>query len=155
MKKHLTFCAFVKPDEQGRTCWNYSMTRKGIIRISLLFLAFFTFWSITVNAETISYGRDGFKYSLDTETKCAELLQYTLKSAEVAIPESVNYDGEEYILTRIGDNCFRRNSYLTSISIPSSVTSLGDFSLCSCPALSKITVDVKIPFTIPVRIAMP
>lgn len=51
-----------------------------------------------MNAETISYGRDGFKYSLDTETKCAELLQYTLKSAEVAIPESVNYDGEEYIL---------------------------------------------------------
>lgn len=145
MKKHLTFCAFVKPDEQSRTCLNYSMMRKRIIRTCLLLLVFFTFWSISVSAETISYGRDGFKYSLDTETKCAELLRYTLKSAEVVIPESVNYDGEEYILTRIGDNCFRNNSRLTSISIPSSVTSLGDFSLCSCPALSKIIVDVKNP----------
>lgn len=72
---------------------------------------------------------DGFKYILDSDTKTATLLPNTEKYAgdKIVIPESVKAkDGNDYKITAIGDECFRGCSGLTSITIPSSVTSLGN-----------------------------
>ena len=70
----------------------------------------------------------GFKYLLDSDTKTATLVPNTEKYAgDVVIPESVKAkDGNDYKITAIGDECFSWCSGLTSITIPSSVTSLGD-----------------------------
>ena len=78
---------------------------------------------------------DGLRYVLDPETKTATLLpkREGKYSGDIIIPEKVKgNDGVEYIVVSLVDKCFQDCSGLTSITIPSSVTSLGwcCFGLC-------------------------
>ena len=53
-------------------------------------------------------------------------------TGEVVIPESVKYNGNTYNVTSIGNYAFRGCSRLTSVTIPSSVRTIGahpDFSV--------------------------
>ena len=54
------------------------------------------------------------------------------KVETVIIPSSITIRGKEYKVTSIGEDAFRCCENLTSITIPSSVTSIGDraFSYC-------------------------
>ena len=90
---------------------------------------------------------DGIYYLLESDTKTATLLpkgegKY---SGDIIIPEKVKgNDGVEYIVASLGASCFKDCWGLTSITIPSSVTSLGDhcFSgsgLISITILSSVT----------------
>ena len=71
---------------------------------------------------------DGFRYLLDSGTKTAMLLPKAKGeekySGDIIIPEKVKgNDGVEYVVTSLGASCFEGCSGLTSITIPSSVTS--------------------------------
>lgn len=71
---------------------------------------------------------DGLKYVLDSDTKTATLMANTEAeySGDIVVPESVKAkDGNDYKIIALGDNCFKECRSLTSIEIPSSVTSLG------------------------------
>ena len=57
------------------------------------------------------------------------------------IPSSVTYNGSTYTVTAADAGVFRSNAQLTSISIPSTLTSLGDRPFTSCRLLTSITVD--------------
>ena len=56
------------------------------------------------------------------------------------IPSQVQYDGETYIVTSIGDSAFDTCESLSSVTIPSSVTSIGDSAFTSCRMLESVTV---------------
>ena len=89
---------------------------------------------------------DGFKYILDSDTKTATLLPNTEKYAgdKIVIPESVKAkDGNDYKITALGDKCFYCSD-LTSITIPSSVTSLGDRCFEWCSGLTSITIPSSV-----------
>ncbi|MCD8291436.1 MAG: leucine-rich repeat domain-containing protein, partial [Prevotella sp.] len=58
---------------------------------------------------------------------------------DVIIPSTVEYGGITYTVTSIGVCAFNGSTNLTSIEIPSSVTSIGDSSFYSCTSLSHIT----------------
>ena len=78
---------------------------------------------------------DGFRYLLDTGAKTAMLLpQKDVKySGDIIIPEKVKgNDGVEYVVTSLGDKCFSSCRGLTSITIPSSVTSFGTYCFYGC-----------------------
>ena len=89
---------------------------------------------------------DGFKYLLDSDTKTATLMPNTEKYAgdEIVIPESVKAkDGNDYKITALGDRCFYCSD-LTSITIPSSVTSLGNSCFLQCSRLASITISSSV-----------
>ena len=88
-------------------------------------ISLLTAMSMAMNAGIIVYTDGDFKYSLETETKTAALSKYSGSATEVTIPESVTHDDVTYSVTRLGDKCFSYCSSLTSIDIPSSLTSLG------------------------------
>ena len=67
---------------------------------------------------------NGINYYLNNETKTAEVTQLYNYSGEVVIPSSVTYNNVVYDVTSIGGSAFYRCSGLTSIDIPSSVTSI-------------------------------
>ena len=47
-------------------------------------------------------------------------------TGSVVIPESVTYEGKIYPVTSIGSHAFYKCHSLTTVTIPSSVTSIGD-----------------------------
>ena len=72
---------------------------------------------------------DGIFYNLDADNKTATVTKtylYYEYSGDVVIPETVTYNGITYSVTSLGEDCFYKCSSLTSITIPNSVTSLGD-----------------------------
>ena len=91
---------------------------------------------------------DGLCYDLNSDTKTATLLPKTDNekySGDIIIPEKVKgNDGEEYVVTEIGPNCFEDCSGLTSISIPSSVTLLGEGCFWDCSGLTSITIPSSV-----------
>ena len=98
----------------------------------------------SVSAEVI----DGLCYDLNSDTKTATLIpriDNEKYSGDVIIPEKVKgNDGEEYVVTEIGPNCFEDCSGLTSISIPSSVTLLGEGCFWDCSGLTSITIPSSV-----------
>lgn len=78
----------------------------------------------------------GLRYLIDSDTKTATLMANTeaVYSGDIVVPESVKAkDGNVYKITAFGEKCFYGCTDLTSIKIPSSVTSLGQgcFQLCN------------------------
>ena len=58
----------------------------------------------------------------------------------VVIPETIEYNGERFKVTSIGESAFSGFSGLTSITIPSSVTSIGQSAFGGCTGLQKVIV---------------
>lgn len=61
-------------------------------------------------------------------------------SGTIEIPSKVTHQGEEYTITKIGDDAFNCSSKLTSITIPNSVTSIGERAFRYCGRLASITI---------------
>ena len=71
---------------------------------------------------------DGLRYLLDSDAKTATLTANAGEkySGNIVVPEKVMAsDGVEYPVTAFGDNAFDNCRELKSVTIPSSVTSLG------------------------------
>ena len=78
---------------------------------------------------------DGLRFLLEPGTKTASLVSNNNGeySGDIVVPEKVkSSDGVEYSVTSFGDKCFDDCSGLTSIIIPSSVTSLGHDCFYGC-----------------------
>ncbi len=61
-------------------------------------------------------------------------------AGNVVIPESVTYNGTTYPVTNINWSAFRDCSGLTSIAIPNSVISIGEYAFSGCSGLTSITI---------------
>ncbi len=121
---------------------------------------------VVANANIVEI--DGIYYYLMEDGKQAMLVSSPTNPnyyvGSVVIPEAVNYEGTEYIVTSIGGyafyNCseltsvtiansvtdigegaFQNCTGLTSMTIPSSVTSIGDLVFSNCPAISSLVVN--------------
>ena len=89
---------------------------------------------------------DGLRYVLDSETKTATLLPKMegKYSGDIIVPEKVNgNDGIEYVVISLGES-FSSCSSLTSITIPSSVTSLDGGCFYACSGLTSITIPSSV-----------
>lgn len=107
----------------------------------LFFLTFLMLSSITYayDAEI-----DGIYYDLNSSTKTATVTyrntNYNSYSGVITIPESVNYNGEPYSVTSIGNSAFYKCSGLTSVTIPNSVTSIGYRAFSGCSGLTSANI---------------
>ena len=65
------------------------------------------------------------------------------------IPEKVTgNDGNEYDVTGIASGTFKDNKNLTSITIPSSIKSIGDAAFSGCENLKEITINIDEPIAL-------
>lgn len=75
---------------------------------------------------------DGLKYIIYTDQNYAVLTGNNYTQEEIVIPASITWEGKKYPVTELGAKSFSNCSNLTSITIPSSVTSIGKFCFRLC-----------------------
>lgn len=106
-------------------------------QLALLVVALF----ITLNGWALSFTVDSINYST-TGSNTVEVAQGRYSGA-ITIPSSVVYDNSTYTVTAIVNNAFFGCTGLTSVIIPSSVTSIGSHAFSGISGL--ITVDSNNP----------
>ena len=84
---------------------------------------------------------DGIYYYLNSDLKQATVAykENNYYSGDVIIPEKVTYNTNEYSVTSI-DGAFDGCRYLTSVTIPNSVTYIGEATFCNCSLLSSLII---------------
>ncbi len=84
---------------------------------------------------------DGIYYTLNSNTKEAVVTSgNTEYSGAIKIPEKVSYNGNEYLVTIIGQYAFSYSSGITSVIIPNSVVSIGSGAFYNCSGISSVTI---------------
>lgn len=103
-------------------------------------------WSAWADVEI-----DGIYYNLITKTKQAEVTNGGTTgrySGNIVIPASVTNGGKTYTVVAIDEGAFQNATGLTAISIPSSVTSIGDNAFDGCGSLKSVTIAWETPIVI-------
>ncbi len=78
-------------------------------------------------------------YNLDATNQTAEVAENRSASGDIIIPSSVTCDAVTYTVTSIGGYVFLNCRSLTSVTIPNSVTSIGEYAFCSS-GLTSVTI---------------
>src|SRR5476649_2546625 len=92
--------------------------------------------------DAYSTNADGSIYTYSTNADgSANIVAYAGPPWVVTIPTNIN----GLTVTSIGTNSFETNIYLTSITIPNSVTNIGYGAFNDCPSLTAIMVDTNNP----------
>lgn len=106
-----------------------------LISLLLVFACLFlNFNMLPVAAATTGTDSNGFAWQSDVEGTCS-ITGYSGSSANITIPGSIN----GYTVTSIANNAFR-NTPVRSVTIPSTVTSIGGFAFYYCTSLTSITI---------------
>ena len=83
----------------------------------------------SISASAYDVEVDGIYYNLISKGNIAEVTKGDKDySGDITIPSSINVNEVEYSVTSIGRSAFSSCSRLTSITIPNSVTSIGDYA---------------------------
>ena len=87
---------------------------------------------------------DEVNYRLNS-SKTATVVSTTSTDASIVIPEKVKGDdGVEYTVVGIEDKCFFKHANLTSITLPSTITTMGISCFEDCKKLTSITLPLSL-----------
>lgn len=115
----------------------------------MLFVAFISasahdFEAKNNNGTTIYYNFNADGTSVSVTYQGGESLDILDEyKGKIVIPAEVTYDGTTYAVTAIGEEAFVGTG-ITSVEIPSSVTSFGDYAFMSCQNLSSIEIPTSV-----------
>lgn len=115
-----------------------SLFRRTFFSVVLIFFA------LTGMAQTFTAGDLNYEVNPDgvSVTVTGHALDYEHANGPLNIPESVSYEGVDYAVTNIGDAAFLYYFYLTSLSLPNSLLTIGNSAFAYC---SGFTGDLIIP----------
>ena len=111
------------------------MKKKLLLMATLIAVLVFTF-ALTAFAVNI----DGIDYSFNETDATVTTGNQSCALTEVNIPSTVTYEGTTYNVTAIANKAFNGSS-ITSITIPSSVVSVGNEAFRTCKALTTVVFE--------------
>lgn len=125
------------------------------VRINSIFMhKFYTHKSIALalalvaaagvlSAKTVYIEQDGVRYywnNTKTNVEVTTPAKGTTYVGDITIPSTITYEDKELSVTAVRSSAFSENTYLTSVTLPESVTSIGDYAFDSCEGIKKVTM---------------
>ena len=104
------------------------------IRLATIVLMLTTL--IPTKAQQTQWLYDGLFYHINDDGTCSVVS--TLKTGEIVIPQVAVIEGKNYIVTAILEGAFQSKDKITSIDLPNSVTSIGEYAFLGCTGLTTI-----------------
>ncbi len=86
---------------------------------------------------------DGVKYGITLDSdgnRCIAICGYVGEPTDVVFPSTISVGGEEVPVKEIISRAFEDCTSLTSIVIPNSATSIGEYAFSSCSSLTTVTI---------------
>ncbi|MDE5566956.1 MAG: leucine-rich repeat domain-containing protein [Muribaculaceae bacterium] len=96
---------------------------------------------MTVKGATQSITINELRYIINIESGVATITGYSKPIADLVIPKSIEYNQKEYPVTSIGSSAFRGNGGLTSVTIPNTVISIGNYAFDGCTSIKEIKIE--------------
>lgn len=100
---------------------------------------------VAVYASTSDVTIGNLTYSIDISTQEATVIDSIDVTGSITIPSSIDVKSTSYKVTKIGECAFYDNS-LTSVTIPSSVTSIENSAFQTCLKLKSITIPSSVTY---------
>ena len=114
---------------------------KSLIKTTLLLLALL----LPASAASFDFMVDGIYYNINgNEASVTKGNGYESYSGDVAIPETVTYDGVTYTVTAISGSAFFGCKSLTSVTIGNEVVTIGPSAFAGCSALMSATIGSSV-----------
>ena len=85
---------------------------------------------------------DGITYWINEKEAMVAAAETSLTEAN--IPSAVEFEGNQYAVTKINDKAFSDNTNLTAVSLPESLTTLGIRAFGGCQSLKTIKIPSKV-----------
>ena len=85
---------------------------------------------------------DGITYRIDDNG--ATIIAAETSLTEANIPSAVEFEGNQYAVTKINDKAFSDNTNLTAVTLPESVVTLGSDAFSGCQSLKTIKIPSKV-----------
>ena len=117
----------------------YLFSKKAFLSALFFFFTLTSFSQTTFTDGDLNYQINGDGVSV---TVTGHALDYEHANGPLVIPESVNYQGTDYTVTNIGNAAFLYYFYLTSLSLPNSLTTIENSAFAYC---SGFAGDLIIP----------
>ncbi|MBR5984513.1 MAG: leucine-rich repeat domain-containing protein [Bacteroidales bacterium] len=92
------------------------------------------------SGQTLYYNINGTSAIVVTPSPYNSWDGFTEPSGELVIPSSVTYNGDTYIVDSIAAYAFVLCHELTSVTIPNSVTGIGERAFINCSGLTSVTI---------------
>ncbi len=93
----------------------------------------------TLSASAYDFMVDSIAYFKNDDGKSVRVASGVRYKGDIVIPENVTYDGVIYSVSEIGFAAFK-GCYLKSITIPNSVTKIGNWAFWQCAWLRSVTI---------------
>ena len=108
-------------------------------KINLLLIGVFLFLSSCNVFAQVSFTEDNITYTV-TGANSVTVTGHTITSnTDLDIPSDVTHNEVTYIVEHIGDEAFKDCEYLTSVTLPSSILSVGTSAFAGCENLTMLT----------------
>ena len=85
---------------------------------------------------------NSISYVVDNSTFTAEVKSVGNSLRSVSIPESINFNGTEYRVTSLAERSFEGRDDITYLSIPSSITSIGEYAFLDCGSVEVKSLSI-------------
>ena len=92
-------------------------------------------------AQTATVSKGSYTFKINKADNTATITKADkLLAGNVAVAGEVEYEGETYTVTSIGDEAFKNSSQVSIITLPESVTTIGTAAFANCTQLSTINL---------------
>ena len=94
-------------------------------------------------ANMFAFEVDGISYNITSESGLTVEVTRKEYRGNIVIPESVTYNNKKYRVTSIGKRAFASCLWLTSLTIPKSITSVQEYAFSELIRLESVTINCK------------